>query len=53
MKKEDESIIGATESSQKPAGKVSKTVGMPDKDWEELDLKAASTFQLRYSDEVM
>jgi len=53
MAKEDENIVGATWFSQNPAEKVSKTVSISDEDWEELDLKAANTIQLRPADEVM
>ena len=34
-------------------GKKSKPASMSDKDWEELDLKKASTIQLCLADEVM
>jgi len=34
-------------------GKSVKPVGTSDEDWEEMDLKAASTIQLCLADEVM
>ena len=34
-------------------GKSSKPAGMSDEDWEEMDLKVASTIQLYFADEVM
>jgi len=43
MAKEGESVTGATRSSQDLAEKISKIYNMSDEDWEEFDLKAAST----------
>ena len=33
--------------------KLAKLVGMSDEDWEEMDLKAASTIQLCLADKIM
>ena len=53
MAKEVESVIGATGSSQNPAGKSTKPAGMSNEDSEKLDITATSTIQLCLTEEVM
>ena len=53
MTKDGEGIIGATRSSQNFIGKSAEPASMSNEDWEELDLKAASTIELCLADEVM
>ena len=53
MTKVGEDIVGATGSSQDIIKKVRKTIGISDEDWEDMDLKAASTIQLYVTDEVI
>jgi len=53
MAKDGEDIVGATGSSQDIIKKVRKTIGISDEDWEDMDLKAASTIQLYVTDEVI
>ena len=51
--KDGEGIANATLSSQDLQEKSEKPAGTSDEDWEEMDLKAASTIQLCFADEVM
>ena len=53
MTKDGEGIVGATRSSQNFIGKSAEPASMSNENWEELDLKAASTIQLYLADEII
>ena len=53
MIKQGEGVAGATRSSHDLAGKFSETYNTLDEDWQEIDLKVASTIQLCLADKVM
>jgi len=53
MANEDEGVAGATGSSRDFAGMSAKPTVTSDENWEEMDLKAASTIKLCLAAEVM